>query len=274
MVIDTGRPLRGGKRHGRPVRGAIYARFSSRFQHSIDDQVRDCREWAERNGVDVRFVFTDRAVTGKSSRRSGLHRLQTALENDEVDVVIIFTTNRLYRKMYQSLAFVEEEIVDRRKRCVSVRSGIDTADSEDWRQRLQLHALIDEFVVQTIAKHVHAAHEGLLLRTRVFGTVTFGYTGEIIERVQTRLGQPARRLIVDPADPRDPVRAAAEEPGLVAGAAQGDCEPDGLFRRDRPGDAPGVVRGPRRADARSSVAQRQDQHERRAGQEDGRDGHR
>ena len=32
---------------------------------------------------------------------------------DEVDVVVIFTTSRLFRKLYRTLMFVEEEIVDR-----------------------------------------------------------------------------------------------------------------------------------------------------------------
>lgn len=198
MVLRTNSSSQNGKTPGRRSRAAIYARYSSRFQHSIDDQVRVCREWAERNGIEVKHVFSDQAITGKSSRRTGLRELHAALAENKVDVVIIFTTNRLYRKMYRSLQFVEEEIVDRNKRCVFVQSGIDTADTDDWRQRLQMYALIDEFLVQTIAKHVQAAHEGLLLQVRVFGTVTFGYSGDPIEGVTTRLGRPARRLIIDP----------------------------------------------------------------------------
>src|SRR5437773_140343 len=37
----------------RGKRGAIYARFSTRYQASIDDQIRACREWAEANDIDV-----------------------------------------------------------------------------------------------------------------------------------------------------------------------------------------------------------------------------
>lgn len=180
--------------------GAIYARYSSRFQHSIDDQVRTCRQWAETNGISVpdEFVFVDRAVSGRSARRHGLRALRETLEKDQVDVVIIFTTNRLFRKTYQSLAFVEEEIVDRGKRCVFVRSALDTAETDHWRQLLQMYGMIDEFVIQMTAEHVRAAHEGLLLRTRVFGTVTYGYAGEPIDGETTRRGLPARRLVVDP----------------------------------------------------------------------------
>lgn len=51
--------------------GAIYARYSSRFQHSIEDQIRVCKDWTEKNGIEVPddLILLDRAVTGKSSRR-------------------------------------------------------------------------------------------------------------------------------------------------------------------------------------------------------------
>lgn len=180
--------------------GAIYARYSSRFQKSIEDQVRTCQEWAERNGIEVpdALIFADRAVSGRSARRKGLQALQDALENDQVDVVIIFTTNRLFRKTYQSLAFVEEEIVDRGKRCVFVCSNIDTDEVNHWRQMLQIHAMNDEFVIQMAGEHVRAAHKGLLQQARVFGTITYGYTGEPIPGMTTRLGKPARQLVKDP----------------------------------------------------------------------------
>ena len=171
--------------------GAIYARYSSRFQHSIEDQIRVCKDWAEKNGIEVPddLIFLDRAVTGKSSRRQGLKDFQKALAENRAGVAILFTTNRLYRKFYQSLAFVEEEIVDKGKRAVFVKSGpIDTDDKEHWRKLLHIHALMDEFVIQTIAAHVQSAHEGLLLQCRVFGTVAFGFTGEEIAGQLTRLG--------------------------------------------------------------------------------------
>jgi hypothetical protein len=187
------------RRASAPV-GAIYARYSSKFQHSIEDQIRVCKEWAEKNGIVVPddLIFVDRAITGKSSQRQGLKDFHAALVADRADVAIMFTTNRLYRKVYQSLAFVEEEIVDRGKRAVFVRSGpIDTAEREHWRQLRHMHALIDEFQIQMIAAHVQSAHEGMLLRCRVLGTVSFGFTGEPIPGETTRLGRPARRLIVD-----------------------------------------------------------------------------
>ena len=181
--------------------GAIYARYSSRYQHSIEDQVRTCKDWAVKNGITVPddLIFIDRAITGKSSKRQGLRGFQNALATNRADVAIIFSTNRLYRKCYKALAFVEEEIVNKGKRAVFVKSGpIDTDDKEQWRKLLHIHAMMDEFVVQMTAAHIHSAHEGLLLQARVYGSLAFGYDGEPIPCQLTRLGKPAKRLIINP----------------------------------------------------------------------------
>ena len=93
-------------------RGAIYARYSSRFQHSIADQIRECRKWADANGIEVldRHVFFDERQTGKKSRRASFLALMRVVRAQEVDVVILFSTNRLFRKTYKTVKFVEEEI--------------------------------------------------------------------------------------------------------------------------------------------------------------------
>jgi site-specific DNA recombinase len=188
------------RRRGRGKRGAIYARYSSRFQHSIEDQIRACRAWAEANGIDVAegFVFFDEKTSGKKNRRAGFQALMRAVAEDKVDVVIIFNTSRLFRKTYRSLKFVEEEICDRRKRCVFVKSNIDTEDNENWRKLLHLHSLVGEMTVTLQAAHIRAAQEGLLRMGIVFGTLTYGYSGEPIEGRKTKLGKPARKLVIDP----------------------------------------------------------------------------
>jgi DNA invertase Pin-like site-specific DNA recombinase len=181
-------------------RGAVYARYSSKFQHSIPDQVRECRRWAEQHGVDVPEdrVFIDERKTGKKSRRDGFLSLMGAVRAREVDVVIIFVTSRLFRKTYKTLKFVEEEIVDRRIRCVFVKSHIDTLDKENWRKLLHVHGLVDELTIQLQVAHIQAAHEGQLRMGVVFGTLTYGYTGEELgDGSKTKLGKPRRKLVID-----------------------------------------------------------------------------
>ena len=113
-------------------------------------------------------------------RRPGMDRLRSILAGEAVDVLLVFATNRLFRKTYKALQFVEEEVVGRGIRCLFVKSGVDTADQNRWRMLLQIHAMTDEFVVGMYADNIRAAHEGLFDGGLVFGTITFGYLGREI----------------------------------------------------------------------------------------------
>jgi site-specific DNA recombinase len=180
--------------------GAIYARYSTRYQQSIGDQVRTLFEEAKREQlyIPLENVFFDTATKGYSSRRPGLIKLRNALDRKQLDVLLVFATNRLFRKTYKSLQFVEEELVERGVRCIFVKSNIDTADEKRWRFVLQIYSAMDENAVSMYSDHVRAAHEGLFLRGMVTSSLPVGYTGEAVQGEQTKRKLPRRRIIVDP----------------------------------------------------------------------------
>jgi hypothetical protein len=97
------------------------------------------------------------------------------------------------------LRFVEEEVVDRRLRCVFVKSGVDTDDRDRWRQLLHVNAMVDEVAADLGAVHVRAAHEGLLENGFVWGTLAFGYVGEAVPRISTNRGRPRQKVVIDSA---------------------------------------------------------------------------
>jgi site-specific DNA recombinase len=180
--------------------GVVYARYSSRFQHSIVDQVRVVLEAATKEGfyIPCENVCFDLAVPGYKDKRPGLNRVRELLAGGGIDVFLVFSTNRLFRKIHKSLTFVEDEVVERGIRCRFVKTGIDSADEKRWRMLLQFHAVADEFVVGMYSDHVRSAHEGLYQEGLVFGTVPFGYRGREIPGQMTKQGRPRRRLEVDP----------------------------------------------------------------------------
>jgi site-specific DNA recombinase len=96
--------------------GAVYARYSSRFQHSITDQVRALYEAALALGTFIprEHVFFDLATRGYKENRPGLNQLRARLARGGIDVFLVFTTNRLFRKTYKALQFVEEEVLSLR----------------------------------------------------------------------------------------------------------------------------------------------------------------
>jgi hypothetical protein len=83
----------------RSIRAAIYARYSSDLSRdaSIEDQVRLCRQHADRLGCTVTEVFEDRAISGASAIRPGYQALLAAVGDGEIDIVLAEALDRLSR---------------------------------------------------------------------------------------------------------------------------------------------------------------------------------
>jgi DNA invertase Pin-like site-specific DNA recombinase len=121
-----------------------------------------------------------------------------AFQRNEVDVLIVFSTNRLYRKHYRAIQFVEEEIIAQRKRAVFVSQNIDSARTEHWRLLLTMISASDELQSQSIGPHVRAAHQGLTARRLVTTTQTFGYRGVPVDTgEQSKRGRPRMQIEID-----------------------------------------------------------------------------
>lgn len=101
------------------TRAAIYARYSSDRQReaSLEDQVRICRERADREGSTVTTSFGDRAISGASLLRAGLQGLVAEAMAGRIDVVITEALDRLSRDqadvatIYKQLTFAGVRII-------------------------------------------------------------------------------------------------------------------------------------------------------------------
>ena len=179
--------------------GAIYVRFSTLFQDSAVDQIRELYQFAVENKIFVprEYVFFDLGVRGYKNQREGLDQLRTVLAAKRVHVLLLFATNRLFRKVYLTLQFVEQAVVENGIRCVFVKSGVDTANKDQWQPLLQIRAMVDEFQVRVNADHIRAALEGMFLDGLVRGTLPLGYKGEPIPGKRTKRGRSRCRIVVD-----------------------------------------------------------------------------
>jgi len=179
--------------------GMIYARYSTKLQSSVPAQVRAMYEAAVREGTFVprELVFFDLAVKGYRDNRPGLNGLKEALAGKRGSSLLVFGTNRLFRKAHRAVRFVEEEIVEQGIRCYFLQQNLDTAANKDWRMHLMIQAAIDENGTSMYAENIRAAHQGQFLRMEVVGTLALGYGGEPIEGAPpTRRGRPRCRVVV------------------------------------------------------------------------------
>lgn len=88
-------------------RAVIYARYSSSGQReeSIEGQLRDCYEFARKNGLNVIGEYTDRALTGKTDKRPDFQRMLRDSERGHFEVVILWKMDRFARNRYDSAMY-------------------------------------------------------------------------------------------------------------------------------------------------------------------------
>jgi site-specific DNA recombinase len=94
---------------GTAFRAAIYARFSSEMQspRSIDDQVRECSEFAERQRWQLVRIERDAAVrAGATAGRVGFQRVMEAAARREFDVLLVDEVSRFSRDFFAGLGDV------------------------------------------------------------------------------------------------------------------------------------------------------------------------
>lgn len=80
-------------------RVALYARYSTDMQNpkSVDDQFRECRRYAERQGWVVAETFADRGISGATGDRPEYQRLLSSVRDGKLDIVLIEHIDRLGR---------------------------------------------------------------------------------------------------------------------------------------------------------------------------------
>lgn len=85
--------------NGPMPRVVLYARYSSDNQRdaSIEDQLRQCREYADRQGWTVVDSYSDRAVSGASLIRPGIQELLSDVSAGRFDMVLSEALDRISR---------------------------------------------------------------------------------------------------------------------------------------------------------------------------------
>lgn len=155
---------------------AAYARYSSEDQKptSIDDQLRRCREVANKLGlsIDERRTFTDSALSGRDTKRAGYKALKQAAEDKLFDVLIVDELSRLGRDMLESMAFALM-LTKQHLRLVTC-DGLDTNDP-NWRLPFIVKSFSAEQEVEQLAWRVRRGIDGALERGGQVGPPPYGY---------------------------------------------------------------------------------------------------
>ena len=154
----------------KPLRAALYARFSTDMQRdaSIDDQIRTCRDYAKKQGLEVVEVFSDKAMSGASLMRSGIQNLLRSAASGQFDIVISEALDRLSRNqadiasVYQKLEF----------QSVAIETVSEGSISE---MHIGLKGTMNALFLKDLGAKTHRGLKGRALSGKSAGGKAYGY---------------------------------------------------------------------------------------------------
>ena len=159
---------------GVPCSAAIYARYSSSAQNdaSIEQQIAECRAYAEQNNLSVVAEYEDRAMTGRNDKRPGFQRMIRSAERHEFQVLLTYKSNRLARNMLDALRY--ENRLDKAGVKV-VYCKEDFGDNAAGRLALRMMMSINEFYSDNLSEDVKRGMMDGALKCKVIGAIPYGY---------------------------------------------------------------------------------------------------
>lgn len=155
------------------MRIAAYARYSSDNQReaSLDDQLRNCRNYATRMGWPAPAVYTDAEISGSRTDRASYQRLLAALHH--FDVLLVDDLTRFGRDK-DEIGKIVKRMVFAGIRLIGVSDGIDTS-RKGHKVDVGLRGLMSELFLDDLADKTHRGLTGRALAGASAGGLPYGY---------------------------------------------------------------------------------------------------
>lgn len=157
------------------TRGVIYARYSGDKQRetSIDDQVRNCNRRAEHEGIAIREVFSDKAISGAVRARPGYLSMLDASTAGRFDVLLVDDLSRLSRDDYE-MKGVLRMLMWRGVRVIGVTDGYDST-MKGHKIHAGFKGLMNEMFLDDLRERTHRGMTGQAMKGYSCGGRIFGY---------------------------------------------------------------------------------------------------
>ena len=156
------------------MRGVIYARYSSDNQReeSIEGQIRECKVFAKRNGIDIIGSYIDRAFSAKTDNRPDFQRMIKESSSKAFDVVLVWKLDRFARDRYDS-AYYKRVLRKNGVKVVSATEAISEGAEGILLESL-LEGVAEYYSVELAEKTLRGMTENALA-CKINGSVPLGY---------------------------------------------------------------------------------------------------
>lgn len=158
------------------LRAVIYARYSSDSQkeESIEGQVRECKAYAERSGLEVVNTYIDRALSARTDNRPSFQRMIADSYHHIFDVVLVWKRDRFGRNRLDVLRY--SAILKANKvKLTSVTENISEG-SDGIILSSVLDGVNEAYSVDLSQKVRRGQYENVLKGKMNGGAPTYGYT--------------------------------------------------------------------------------------------------
>ncbi len=153
----------------------IYARFSSYAQteQSIEGQLRVCKEYAERNNINIINEYIDRATTGTNDNRPEFKRMIENAKSKTFDYILVYKLDRFSRNQYDSVVY-KHQLKQLNVKVLSATEAIsDTPEGALMEGLLEMFA---EMYSKDLSQKVkRGIRESILKGNSIGGPVPYGY---------------------------------------------------------------------------------------------------
>ncbi len=151
----------------------IYARYSSHAQReaSIEQQIHECTQYAQRNGLKIASVYSDRAISGKTDLRPQFQKMMNDAATGSFRCVIAWKSNRMGRNMMQAMVN-EARLNDLGVRCLYVEEDFD--DTAAGRFALRNMMNVNQFYSDNLAEDVMRGMMDNAAKCKVNGPCSIG----------------------------------------------------------------------------------------------------
>jgi len=149
---------------------AIYARYSTDMQSSasIEDQIRQCQEYADREGWQLYNCYTDHAISGASLMRPGVQMLLQDAAAGKFDIILSEALDRLSRDQADIAGiFKRMQFSDVRMQTLS--------EGEISNLHIGLKGTMNAMFLKDLADKTRRGLRGRVEKGKSGGGLTYGY---------------------------------------------------------------------------------------------------
>ena len=160
------------------TKAVIYARYSSARQNeqSIDGQLRDCMEYAERMGFIVIKNYIDREISGQVEDRPEFQQMITDSSQGHFQAVIVYKLDRFSRSMEHGVVYTERL----KKNGVKLVSATESiADTSEGKLMRAIYSAMAEMYIDDLRQKVKRGNrENRIKGFYTGGNLLLGYKVE------------------------------------------------------------------------------------------------